>query len=350
MVSDMGTTTQPPLHIVRENITSPASTAIGTEVLRRTVNQENSWGKLVRDLARRVGGLGSLVVLHDEPLPDEPFAAGDGDGENRPFVATVVSLFDEQCDVWLDVEYRTIGRRLFARALLNNPTLIRKSSSPVRFAAGLAHAVLAANDRIGPAEGQLRAKDVGAWFGSSSAGDAAHRLVTAARFEAVYRDDDEYGWCYRLDDRFRITSPDFLHSATRARLIAEREHAVSAIEQYEEARAGWRPTVSLDDGRTSRRGSLADVVTVTKGLSKSGQTMLLLGLAPLVPNAELDIFVLNLDEAALLSNRLSAALTAPTPSGHCIGEFNDIDIDENPYYAPYDDLRDSRVDRGVHLE
>jgi hypothetical protein len=203
-------------------------------------------------------------------------------------------LFDEQCDLLLDVEYRTIGRRLFARALLNNPTLIRKSSSPLRFAAGLAHAVLAANDRIGRAEGQLRAKDVGAWSGSSSAGDAAHRLVTAS------------------------------------------EHAISAIEQYEEVRAGWRPTVSLDDGRTSRRGSLADVVTVTKGLSKSGQTMLLLGLAPLVPNAEPDIFVLNLDQAALLSNRLSAALTAPTPSGHSIGEFDDMDVDENQDRAPYD--------------
>jgi hypothetical protein len=42
MVWGMGTTTQPPLHIVRQNITSPSSIAIGTEVLRRTVNQENS--------------------------------------------------------------------------------------------------------------------------------------------------------------------------------------------------------------------------------------------------------------------------------------------------------------------
>jgi hypothetical protein len=335
MVWAMGTTTHQPLHIVREHMPSPKSTAIGTEVLRRTVNQENSWGRLVRDLARRVGGLGSLVLLHDKPLEDEAFAAdcvAEGDG---PFVSTVIALFDEQCDLWLDVEYRTIGRRLFARALLHNPTLIRKSSSAVRFAAGLAHAVLAANDRIGRAEGQLRAKDVGAWFGSSSAGDAAHRLVTAARFEAVYRDDDDYHWCYRFDDRFRIASPDFLHSATRAQLMAERQHAVSAIEQYEEARAGWRPTVSLDDGRTSRRGSLADVVTVTKGLSKSGQTMLLLGLAPLVPNAEADIFVLNLDEAALLRDRLSAALTEPTPGGHSIGEFNDIDIDQIPYLDRY---------------
>ena len=94
------------------------------------------------------------------------------------FADAVIALFDEQCDRWLDVEYRTIGRRLLARAVLNDPTLIRRSSSPVRFAAGLAHAVLAANDRIGRAEGQLRAKDIGAWFGSSSAGDPArtHRL------------------------------------------------------------------------------------------------------------------------------------------------------------------------------
>jgi hypothetical protein len=132
----MGITTQLPLHIVRENLTSPKATTIGTELLRRTVNQENSWGKLVRDLAGKVGGLGSLESLHDEPLPDEPFADCDVAEVDRPFAVAVISLFEEQCDRWLDVEYRTIGRRLFARALLNSPTLIRKSSSPVRFAAG----------------------------------------------------------------------------------------------------------------------------------------------------------------------------------------------------------------------
>ncbi len=337
MVVGMGTSTQPSLHIVGENLTPPKVTIISTEVLRRNVNQENSWGKLVRDLAGKVGGFRSLESLHDEPLPDEPFAHCVLSEDHRSFADAVIALFDEQCDRWLDVEYRTIGRRLLARAVLNDPTLIRRSSSPVRFAAGLAHAVLAANDRIGRAEGQLRAKDIGAWFGSSSAGDPARRLVAAARFERVYGDDDNYEWRYHFDVGFRIPSTDFLHSTTRARLVGEREHAIAAIEQHEAAQAGRRPTVSLDDGRTSRCGSLADVITVTTGLSKSGQAMLLLGFAPLVPNPELDLFVLNLDEAALLFGRLCTALAGPTPGGHRIGDFDDIDDSEHRYGEPYDD-------------
>jgi Domain of unknown function (DUF6398) len=333
MVVGMGITTQLPLHIVGEIPTLPTAAIISTEVLRRTVNQENSWGKLVRDLAGKAGGLASLESLHDEPLPDEPFA-GCGVAEvDRSFAVAVISLFEEQCDRWLDVEYRTIGRRLFARALRNSPTLIRKSSSPERFAASLAHAVLSANDRIGRAEGQLRAKDVASWFGSSSAGDPAHRLVVAARFEPAYGDDDEYDWRYRTDDRFRIASTDFLHSTTRARLLGERDRAVSAVEQHEAAQEGRRPTVSLDDGRTSRRGSLADVISVTTGVTKSGQAMLLLAFAPLVPNPELDLFVLNLDEAALLFGRLGAALAGPTPGSHRIGDFDD----KHWYSEPYDD-------------
>jgi hypothetical protein len=336
MVVGMGTTTQRPLHIVGENLASPKATTIGTEVLRRTVNQENSLGKLVRVLAGKVGGLASLESLHTESMPDEPFADSDVAEVDRSFALAVIALFDEQCERWLDVEYRTIGRRLFARALLNNPTLIRKSSSPVRFAAGLAHAVLAANDRVGRAEGQLRAKDIGAWFGSSSAGDPAQRLVAAARFEPVYGDDDDYDWRYRTDDRFRIASTDFLHSANRARLVVERAHVVAAIEQHEAAQAGRRPTVSLDDGRTSRTGQLANVVTVTTGLTKSGQTMLLLGLAPLVPSPELDMFVLNLEEANRLCDRLGAALAVPTPGGHRIGDFDAVE-DEWGYCEPFDD-------------
>lgn len=72
MVVGMGTSTQPLLHIVGENLTPPKVTIISTEVFRRNVNQENSWGKLVRDLAGKVGGFRSLESLHDEPLPDEP--------------------------------------------------------------------------------------------------------------------------------------------------------------------------------------------------------------------------------------------------------------------------------------
>jgi Domain of unknown function (DUF6398) len=340
----MGTTK--PLHIVSARLTQASaatstttSTTTGNAVLRRTLNQENSFGKLVRDLAGKVGGLPSLEVLHAEPLPNEPFTGGLVSEVDRPFAVATVALFNEQCDRWLDVEYRTIGHRLFARALVNQPTLIRKSSSPVRFAAGLAHAVLAANDQIGRADGQLRAKDIAAWFGVSSAGEPAQRIVAAAGFERPYDEDDD--WRYRADARVRTPSPDFLHSKTRARLMVEREDLISAIEAHEESRAGRRPTVILEDGMRGRRGALADVVTVTKGLTKSGQPMLLLGLAPLVPNPELEVFVLDLAEANLLAHRLGAALAAPTPRGNSIGEFDEFDDTDNdrPRYLDHLDSR-----------
>jgi Domain of unknown function (DUF6398) len=352
MVVGMGTTTQPALHIVSDStlrgdtLTPASATTTGIMILRRTLNQENAMGKLVRDLAAKVGGLPSLESLSSEPLPDEPFAIGLVNEVDRPFATETIALFDEQCDKWLDVEYRTIGRRLFARAMVNQPTLTRRSSSTIRFAAALAHAVLAANDRIGRvADGHLRGKDIAEWFGVSSAGDAARRIVEAARFERPY-DDDGYGWRYG-DDRFRTPSPDFLHSSARARLLAERERTIAVIDSREHALAGRRPTVNLHDGMRGRRGSLADVVTVRKATTQSGQTMLVLGLAPLVPNPELEIFVLDLAEAGLLADRLGAALAAPTPGDNRIGQFDDIDdlddYERRERYEPrYLDHFDSR--------
>jgi hypothetical protein len=65
--------------------------------------------------------------------------------------------------------------------------------------------------------------------------------------------------------------------------------------------------------------------------------MLLLAFAPLVPSPELDLFVLNLDEAALLFGRLGAALSGPTPGSHRIGDFDDIYDAKHWYREPYDD-------------
>jgi hypothetical protein len=65
--------------------------------------------------------------------------------------------------------------------------------------------------------------------------------------------------------------------------------------------------------------------------------MLLLGFAPLVPNSELDLFVLDLAEADVLATRLLSVLAAPTPSGNRIGEFDDINTDEFRYRDHYND-------------
>jgi hypothetical protein len=64
--------------------------------------------------------------------------------------------------------------------------------------------------------------------------------------------------------------------------------------------------------------------------------MLLLGLAPLVPSPELQIFVLNLEQANSLCDRLGAALSVRTPGSHRIGDFDAID-EEWGYFEPYGD-------------
>ena len=71
--------------------------------------------------------------------------------------------------------------------------------------------------------------------------------------------------------------------------------------------------VNLGDGRLEVRSCLADFAVAHKGLSPSGQIMVLLGLAPLVAEPELEMFALSVPEAHRLAAELVRVLADPPP-------------------------------------
>jgi hypothetical protein len=235
----------------------------------------------------------------------------------------VVRLLNEVCDLWLDIECRTMTRRLLARVLTKDPKPLRRSSSPPRIAAGIVLACLSGSDKIGRrAAGQWTANDVASWFGVSSVGDVARALVRAAQFELVY--ENHPAWYDAVPDGLR--SVELLHSSTRRNLLTQRSSAIASFEKEEKRRAGRRPMVDLGEGRVQMRSCLVDVALVRKGVSETGRIMVLVGLAPLTPEPELELFAISVPEAHHLAGLLNDALAdRPPPLGLTMGPVNGAD-------------------------
>jgi len=302
----MTSTEHPTLQIVRNALDEPAA-ATGTEALARALRQETPLGELARSLVNKVGGLDALLGLGIEPLPDEPFDWVAVEEADRAVVEEVLTLADQAGDRWLDVEFRTIARRLLARIAAHDPGPLRRTKRPARVAAGLVLAVLDGNGVVGR-RASLRSSDVASWFDTSSVASNASALVRSACFEVPFDLDDRWGSAATV-----LASPAFLHSRTRRRLIAERDHLIAMIEDDERRRAGRRAMVRLDNGLVELRCCLADVATVSKGLSQKGQIMLTVGLVPVQPDPELELFALTVPEAHRLQQMLELALADPAP-------------------------------------
>jgi hypothetical protein len=305
----MTLTEHPTVHVVRNVLAEPAA-ATGMEALARAIRQETPLGDLARSLANRVGGVEALQHLDVEPLPDQPFDWSAVDDADRPVVEQVLALADPVCDGWLDVEYRTIARRLLALVAARDPGPLRRSKRPARLAAGLVLAVLDGNGEIGRGT-SLRASDVAAWFSTSSVAEVARALVRSARLPVPYELDRMWAWTTPTV----LASTALLHSGTRQRLIAERDRLITAIEEDEQRRAGRRTMVELTNGSIETRCTLADVALVHKGLSQKGQIMVLVGMCPVQPQPELELFALTVPEAHRLQHLLQHALDQPAPRG-----------------------------------
>jgi hypothetical protein len=206
-------------------------------------------------------------------------------------------------------------RRFLALILRTDASPIRRSSRPARIAAGVAHAVLEANGRLGrrgfdrtSTGPRLRAGDVAASFGTSGASDIAQSLVRAA---GLHRDISEVDWSWT--GAIELPTPALLHSSLRRLLLDERRVVIEQFLEEERQRAGRRPMVALGDGRVEVRGCLADVAFVTKGSSEAGQLAVMVAMAPLVPEPELELYALSIPEAHRLLHLLEKALDAPDP-------------------------------------
>ncbi len=324
----MGTNVPQTLYIVRENLTQPdAERECG--VLRRTINQENHRGHMVRALAAKVGGIAALESLHADPLPDEPFDDSTVEAADMAFVADVVARIDDVSSRLLDVEYRTIAYRLLARVLYNDPKPVRRSTRANRVAASIIHAVLSGNGCIGRLPGQFRASDIAAQFGTTSVGGSARTLVRAAHFEEPGVEDEDFP---RYRTELVLASPEFLNSSRRARLLSERYAMIATLEDHETLVAGRRPVVHLSHGPRSHRSTIARVEVVTKGHTQTGEIMMLVGLKALVPKPEVEMFALNVSEAQYLADLLHRALASPAPTRNRIGPFDEqYHHDDNDY-------------------
>lgn len=172
-------------------------------------------GAYVLELLRKaVGGDDALRLLDDRPLPDEDFDWTAIPDDVHDKVAEVLELCDRCCDELLDVEYRTVCRRLLARAAAGDPAVFRRRASSTTAAAAICWIAGKDNDLFSPSGGRMLVKDLTAHFGLAQGGvsQRAETLIKAAGFNP-----SEPTW------EVRLGSPALLVSQRRRRIIELRD-------------------------------------------------------------------------------------------------------------------------------
>ncbi|MGH3765338.1 MAG: DUF6398 domain-containing protein [Pseudonocardiaceae bacterium] len=167
---------------------------------------------MLDSLRRAVGGEDALAQLHETPLPDEPFDWEPIPADIHQRVAEVLVLLDRCCDERLDVQYRTACRRFLARAAAADPEIFRRRGRAETAAATICWIIGKANDLF---TAHMRVKDLMAYFGISQ-GSVSQRSEALLRAIGV-DPHDRYG---TMD----LGSPDYLTSAHRTQIIAQRDH------------------------------------------------------------------------------------------------------------------------------
>lgn len=165
-------------------------------------------------LAREVGSHEQLDRLDTAPLPDEPFDWSGVPDDITARVAEVLELTDRCCDALLDVEYRTVARRVLARVASEGPAVFRRKSRADTAAAGVVWIAGKANGQCeldgGPR--QLRSSDITRYFDiKGSPSQRADVMLRAARFP---------NHPYEVE----LGSPDYLIADRREWIIGRRDH------------------------------------------------------------------------------------------------------------------------------
>ncbi|HWG73109.1 MAG TPA: DUF6398 domain-containing protein [Acidimicrobiales bacterium] len=173
-------------------------------------------GKRMIDLlAAEVGGHDVLDRLDADVLPDEAFDWTGVPDDVRGRVQAVVELTDRCCAERLDLEYRTICRRLVARTARNDAVMFRRKGRDDYAAAAFVWLVGKANAVFSAQSGRITAKDLLAHFGmaSGSVSQKATTIRKAARLPG--NPYSTYDLC--------LGDSGLLHSTRRARIIASRD-------------------------------------------------------------------------------------------------------------------------------
>lgn len=162
-------------------------------------------------LAEGVGGHEQLDALDTAPLPDEPFDWSRIPDDIDARVAAVLDLTDRCCDALLDVECRTVCRRVLARVASRAPQVFRRKGRVETAAAAVVWMAGKANGLfdLGTA---LRTSDIVRHFEiKSSPSQRGEVMLRAAGFPSGSFD-------------VKLGSADFLVSTRREWIIGRRDH------------------------------------------------------------------------------------------------------------------------------
>ena len=166
-------------------------------------------------LELEVGGSDALKNLDAVPIADEPFDWTGISEDTRPVVQETLDLIDGCCEALLDVEYRSICRRVLARAAARSPKVFRRKARTDIGAAAIVWLVGHGNNLFG--WGRVSVSAVCEHLGVAS-GTLSDRANTLRKAAGIFEDEyHQSSWSIRLGD------PALLHSQRRAVIIAQRD-------------------------------------------------------------------------------------------------------------------------------
>lgn len=255
---------------------------------------------LLSSLLPHVDDLPALLDLDTEPLPDEAFDWSGVDSRDRAMVAAVLDRCDAACDELLDMEFRTIARRILAMLATRDPRPLRRTTNHDRLAAGIVWLAGRGNGEFGRRSPRWRsARRVADWFGVTNCADRGYSIRNAAGL--VPEILDRYP---SLLDTIPLGSTALLHSKARRSLITQRDARL----RIESERRRW--SLAPDGRSVACRAAIAGPIAVTRGHdTESNQAILLVALgAPGVGLDEADLYGLSLSEARRLVEMLRRAL------------------------------------------
>ena len=265
----------------------------GDEFARRQLD-------LFTHLINEVGDADALWCLDAIPLPDEPFDWSVVEPRDVAFVEQVLALSDRCCVEMLDIEFRTVTRRILARVAGRDPRPFRRSPHAARCAASLVWLAGQANGEFSR-RGRRMAGWLWAWFGVGNCSDRGRSLWSAAGLEP-----DPPSWPEQLP----LGDPALLHSGMRAHLVMQRDVMLEV--------AGRRRTWSLAEthgtsARVEVRAAPTKVVYSAKGvLPDTGRATVLIGFGEHLDDA--NFVMLTVPDAHELVRRVQSALDASLPS------------------------------------
>jgi len=215
-------------------------------------------------------------------------------------VEEVLGLSDRCCVEMLDIEYRTVTRRILARVARRDPRPFRRSPHAARCAASLVWLAGEASGEFGRGSRRTAAW-LWAWFQVGNCSDRGRSLRRAAGLEP-----DVDAW----SEPFSLGDPALLHSSFRASLVVRRDWMLEL--------AGRRRTWSVaeTDGERARvevRAEPTKVVHAVKGvLADSGRATVLVGFGDQLEDT--DFVALTVPDAHDLVRRVQLALGASLPT------------------------------------